>query len=70
MKIIKCHICKLENTDCQQKCLDVDDVATLYKEGKTEKDAFPDGFCTHHNCPHNPTGFKCTLDACAFGYDK
>lgn len=70
IKIIKCHICKLENTDCQQKCLGVDDVSTLYKEGMTEDDVFPDGFCTYHDCPHNPSGFQCTLDDCVLNLDQ
>lgn len=70
IKIIKCHTRKLENTDCQQKYLGVDDVSTLYKEGMTEDDAFPDDFCTYHDCPHNPSGFQCTLDDCVLNLDQ
>lgn len=70
MNIIKCHIYKLDKNTCQQKCVEVDDVKTLYKDGMTEKDAFPDRFCTAHKCPHNHTGFQCSIDACAFGFDK
>lgn len=70
MSIIKCHMCKLDKNTCQQACIEVDDVKTLYKEGMTEDDAFPTGFCTAHQCPHNSTGFQCSLDTCAFGFDK
>lgn len=70
MKVIKCHICKLEGTNCQNACLKADDVTILYKEGMTEDDAFPDGFCTFHDCPHNPSGFQCTVDKCIYGFDE
>jgi len=70
MQIIKCHICKLDKGTCNNKCLEVDDVSTLYIEGKTEKDAIPDRYCTAHRCSHNSTGFKCELDRCVFGRVK
>lgn len=64
MKIIKCHMCKLSYDTCGYKCAEVEDVSTLYKEGTTEKDAFPSRVCTAHKCPHNSTGMKCNLDEC------
>ena len=64
MQIIKCHICKLDKNTCNAKCVEVDDVSTLYREGKTEKDAFSDRWCTAHECPHNLSGFKCELNEC------
>lgn len=67
MQLIKCHMCKLDKGSCNEKCLEVDDVRTLYREGATENDAFPDRYCTAHQCSHNPTGFKCEIDRCMFG---
>lgn len=63
--IIKCNVCKLSIKDCGYKCMELDDVSTLFKENKTENDAL-DGFCTNHSCLHNPTGFKCVLNSCVF----
>jgi len=70
MQIIKCHICKLDKGTCNEKCIELDDVSELYIDGKTEKDAIPDRYCTAHRCSHNPTGFKCELDHCIFGLVK
>lgn len=64
MDIIKCHMCKLDINSCNYKCIELDDVSVLYKDGQTERDAIPDGFCTFHDCPHNLNGFKCELDKC------
>ena len=69
MSIIKCHMCKLDQNTCEHICIETEDVKTLYKEGMTEQDAFPKGFCTAHKCDHNPTGFRCVLEKCAFGLD-
>ncbi|MBQ8218365.1 MAG: hypothetical protein IJZ79_03575 [Bacilli bacterium] len=67
MQLIKCHICKLDINTCDQICIDMEDVSSLYKDGMTEKDAIPDGFCTNHQCPNNPSGFKCEVGHCIFG---
>lgn len=63
MMVIKCNVCKLDIATCNCKCMEMDDVSVLFRDGKTEKDAF-EGFCTNHSCPHNPTGFKCALKKC------
>jgi hypothetical protein len=70
MNIIKCHICRLNAKTCEQICVDTDDVTSLYKEGLTESDSFPKGFCTNHKCEHNPSGLQCVLENCIFGLDK
>lgn len=64
MNIIKCHMCKLDISTCNYKCMEVEDVSSLYKEGMTEENAIPERFCTNHSCKHNPTGFRCVLDKC------
>lgn len=64
-ELIKCHMCILDNNNCNGKCIDLDDVSVLYKEGYTEKDVIPKGYCTNHTCQYNPTGFQCTLEKCA-----
>ena len=61
--MIKCNVCKLDIKTCNYQCAQMEDASNLLKEEKTEKDAL-DGFCTNHTCPHNPTGFKCTLNSC------
>lgn len=67
MKIIKCHMCKLDGGTCNYKCTEVENVEELYREGVTENDVIPDRFCTAHRCSHNPTGLKCELGRCVFG---
>lgn len=66
-EIIKCHVCKLDPKSCEHKCIDLDDVSDLYKPGITEKNVIPKDWCTAHKCPYNLTGFKCSLEKCAFG---
>lgn len=62
---IKCHMCKLNMNSCNYKCVELDDVSVLYKDGKTEKRCYTRWiFCTFHSCPHNLNGFKCELDKC------
>lgn len=59
-------MCKLDIKTCNYKCVEIEDVSALYKKDVTEKDALKNGYCTLHNCEHNPTGFKCELDRCKF----
>ena len=63
-------MCKMDKGSCNEKCLEVDDVSTLHREGATENDVFPNRYCTAHQCPHNPTGLKCEIDRCRFGRVK
>ena len=70
MQIIKCHMCKLDKGTCNYKCIEVDDVSTLYREGMTEKDAIPDRWCTAHRCSHNTKGFKYNLNRCVLDQVK
>ena len=64
MDIIKCHICKLNKETCNYKCVELEDVSILYREGMSEKDAIPKGYCTKHLCEYNIGGFKCSLNKC------
>ena len=61
--VIKCNVCKLDVDTCGYKCMEMDDVSSLFKDAQTVKNAL-DGFCTNHVCPHNKTGFKCSLNEC------
>ncbi len=70
MSIIKCHICKLNSITCGQVCIDTEDVKTLYKEGVSEQEILPKGFCTAHKCEYNHTGLHCTLEKCVLGLDE
>lgn len=68
MDIIKCNVCKLDIKTCNYKCVEMDDVSSLYKDGMSEKDALHK-FCTAHKCPHN-VGMRCTAEKCCLDLPK
>lgn len=69
-QIIKCHLCKLDKGSCNDICMEVDDITTLYREGATEDKPFVNRYCTAYRCSNNPTGVKCERDKCVFGRMK
>jgi len=66
MDIIKCHVCKLDNETCNQRCVELDDVSELYVEGITDESQVLNRFCTAHKCSNNPSGFRCEVEYCSF----
>lgn len=70
MDDIKCHMCKLSFPSCNYKCIELDDVTVLLKEGFEDQSPLPEGYCTFHKCQYNPSGFRCILKECALGFGK
>lgn len=69
MDIIKCNICKLNPETCDDVCIDMEDKKSLYREGKTLEGTMKE-FCTNHSCPKNPTGFRCSVEKCIYGFGE
>ena len=67
MKLIHCHMCKLDKGSCNEECLKVKDIATILREDAALDKPYPNRLCTAAQCSHNPTGLKCEIDICRFG---